>query len=75
MDQGRTKDTVPPRRGPVSTKQHDERQLLVTKRATRRDPARPDSDTTVQIHRGEVPGHCGGGLIPLVTVPLKACGY
>ena len=51
LGQSPCRQSTPCRRGeaPISTTLHDERQLLVNKRLTRRDdgPARPDSDTTM----------------------------
>ena len=60
MDRVRTKHTVPPRRGPVTTTRHEARQTYatVTKLSTLRNCysilARPDSDTTVQYDPGKV---------------------
>ena len=48
---------VPPRRGPVSTTRHDERQSLITKPTTQKDDdsAHSDSDTTVPYAPGTGP--------------------
>ena len=59
----------------ISITRHDERQSLVTEQSILRDddPARPDSDTTVQYAPGQVLGHCRRRVLSFGTTKGAIC--